>query len=720
MRRHIPISVMRSLPIWNASQYLKRFTESHPFQQIGDEDSVAAQMIPSYYPLLRTIIYRISNNIIGPENGADHYHDVGYDCYICDGFEEIYGLLDKVEELKARAAFQKLLSSDSVSIIATCEALALHFYRRRDYDMLKSIRQSHPEIRVNLYKLLAEDYTRYSYGMAQGFKIYMGRVLRDLEADGSPPTDESEAYALLFTCREVRGNLDLFFQLWSPEEIPVEWIDRSDVELQSLALCTDDPEELNLLLAFGFNSGARSLLLRAVMRGKLDRERESTKSRILTLAIDMLFFEALGDDLWDLEYLGTACFEQNTLREQVVSTLEVFLELGAEINRTELWRVYVWPILTGYVKWGEVLGAAGTEILRILLEAGADPEIELHNIPQGFLENLMSQSERARYGGEVWGFDLWFMMFMKKPIDVLFLLEHPSPFCTLLKSSKLNVDGFISKVTTRKDQGLEIYVLPEFLRALCLRDLDLINELWGGRFETTQQRFLSAFRNREIDTVKAILLRYISSYRLPVFVFILARASMHLESLSEYYNEGIGLLHWLLEQGADFKLFEAILSFVSRPESQNISRCAFMLQKTGIDFAVEAAKSKNSSFLRCLVERGFDINRSETLRAAVAEGDLQTSSHLLQQGADIITDAIEAAVIFGRIDVVALFLAVEPGCYDLMLGSARRWGAHNPKARYRFDNINGVPEYIIRFIENWKQQSERGSGGVQDRISECD
>ncbi|KAF3228586.1 hypothetical protein TWF191_002442 [Orbilia oligospora] len=118
-----------------------------------------------------------------------------------------------------------------------------------------------------------------------------------------------------------------------------------------------------------------------------------------------------------------------------------------------------------------------------------------------------------------------------------------------------------------------------------------------------------------------------------------------------------------------------------------------------------SAAMKGPSALKCLMRFGFDINESASaqselhgrtaLYGALTSGNMDTLVFVIQSGADIYApcgsyqSAIESAICKGRIDAVALILAVDPNCHYLALKAAE-------KTEY---------EYIAEYVRNWTPES---------------
>ncbi|KAK6498092.1 hypothetical protein TWF506_004334 [Arthrobotrys conoides] len=262
--RHIPLLVLRSLPIWQFSGLIEEFTLRPSKNAYNDGNlKVTAHGLIPHSPLLRLIIYRISNNLIS--TGLSRAGD-----------DELMKLLDRINDLGLREPFKRLLSSTSPSIVAVSEVIAPWLYFRQDLELLTFICEIHTKIRVRPFQVLLQF---WSYGgvLEPGIK-WVEMALRDIEKTNDYPKSEDELGLLLIACKRVRGDISLFQRLWNPEVFPefVEWPkfyptsfhDKGFprcTEDKNIPLWTEDENQLRSLLKMGFTKLRWALTLRAVL-----------------------------------------------------------------------------------------------------------------------------------------------------------------------------------------------------------------------------------------------------------------------------------------------------------------------------------------------------------------------------------------------------------------------------------------------------------------------
>ncbi|EGX45702.1 hypothetical protein AOL_s00140g18 [Orbilia oligospora ATCC 24927] len=601
----------KCLPIWKVSQFLEHFTNHELINIPQDKNKTAISGPPrsSHYPLLRALVYRVSNGIILPDS------------------DEINNLLEKINEFGARNALQKLLAEDSPSIMAACEFLVMEFYRRADYEMLKSVRKSHPEIELDLYDMLTSAFV-YSDLDCLKNQDYIMRILQDLKIDGSPPSDASEALVLLYMCRKVISRVDVFLDLWNAEDISAQEIDHAGAELGALEympLCTDCPVQMKLLLDSGFAAGQSIFLLQAIIQARLEAtlilfdyldlevnvDLPISQSECLAFgsiweAFDVSTFygiieKVVSEERWegvppipriyreDWLLVRLACL-QPEMEGYVIQVLQrKYPTMGPNLFTSAIDLIFltpdfsnIWNFLArsnpnGHSFWKQAVSALQTflkaatdisatklwqktiweilvrntddipaiEILETLLNAGADPQITL---APSLVDNLNSILNSPLLQTELGGGPLEVV----KPIDIAFLLQEPSAFCLLLNALTSNdIDQFIQKLTSLPEHELLI-AGPQFLDAAQNRNYNLVESLWNKRFETMDQAFISAFTKGEIEITKALVTRYTASSRHLRFVLALIKTIIGRKKISKIYEEGISLLNWMLQGGTNF------------------------------------------------------------------------------------------------------------------------------------------------------------------------
>ncbi|KAK6515987.1 hypothetical protein TWF281_004577 [Arthrobotrys megalospora] len=195
-----------------------------------------------------------------------------------------------------------------------------------------------------------------------------------------------------------------------------------------------------------------------------------------------------------------------------------------------------------------------------------------------------------------------------------------------------------------------------------------------------------------------------------------ARKLVYLDNTDQIYKEGLALLRSTLEQTIGLnithefgdvhypkgyvgslqsamdpdkiELFNILLDFLPGAGSGDPT-IYLKLQKERFNPVPGAAGRMGLDFLKSLLQRGFSINEPTQMKLpmglsyaitalseALQTGDMKILTYILQEGADIyapcgsISSAVGHAVLDGRIDAVALLLAVEPDCYEIALREA--------------------------------------------------
>ncbi|KAJ6262586.1 hypothetical protein Dda_3397 [Drechslerella dactyloides] len=237
--------------------------------------TITAYQSHPHFPLLRGLIYQISNDLIYVKR-------------------DILKLLHQVDRYNIREGLKKLLSNDSTTILAVCEVLIPWVYLRGDYEMLQSIRKSHPGIVIRLYDIILEFYERHLHDLwnvsdserdiVPSEEEFSRRAMGDLYKLGEAPASALEGFILLNICKLAKQGLFVFFELWNPNEFSPASLEggrrsfRRFLEAQhrfhvpsDSPLQTDDLGELQSLIDVGFTSRMSTLLLMAILRNEMGK-----------------------------------------------------------------------------------------------------------------------------------------------------------------------------------------------------------------------------------------------------------------------------------------------------------------------------------------------------------------------------------------------------------------------------------------------------------------
>ncbi|KAF3212771.1 hypothetical protein TWF679_005659 [Orbilia oligospora] len=256
-KRHIPISVLHALPIWQATKYLDEFVRRYVLRRVNANSAVAYSAHP-HLSLLRNIVYRISNHLyFDPFNLAGER-------------EGIHSLLGEVDKFRLRKLLLKLLLNHTPSIVATCEVLVPYFYLRKDDELFETVCTFH-QLKFQLYQLLDE--VTHDPVVKTGRRRSLQDILANISAENLQPRNAREATSLLQACK-IRGDLSVFFKLWNKDILPV-WHLEIEAKLRSLLshyvpLFTDHASHLQLLWESGFTYRVFSVLLRAILLNQTD------------------------------------------------------------------------------------------------------------------------------------------------------------------------------------------------------------------------------------------------------------------------------------------------------------------------------------------------------------------------------------------------------------------------------------------------------------------
>ncbi|KAK6334380.1 hypothetical protein TWF730_003595 [Orbilia blumenaviensis] len=269
--RRIPYSVVYNLPIGQFSRLLARISASFPDSGRQSHENLEVTAHPSrpHLPLIRLIIFRISNNLIRL-NISFEFRD-----------DEINDLLDRANELGLRGPLKGLLSINTPSIVVVCEVLQFWFYLRGDLELLKHIRKTHSLTKLDVYTALDRFWRRDTYTWPKvschknSYDSWIERLLVYIDKTNTPPKSEVEARILLAACKRARSDISLFLRLWNRKSFPPHSLEglisnyEPEKNYVKAPLITGDPSLLRFLLETGFKYPMWILLLRAILSNNL-------------------------------------------------------------------------------------------------------------------------------------------------------------------------------------------------------------------------------------------------------------------------------------------------------------------------------------------------------------------------------------------------------------------------------------------------------------------
>ncbi|KAF3281095.1 hypothetical protein TWF970_002269 [Orbilia oligospora] len=251
--RHIPLLILHNLPIWQfVSQLIEKPTlRSSKNAHDHNNLKVTAHGSIPHSPLLRLIIYKISNNLTND----------------LDWNGEIMKYLDGINEFGLREAFKRLLSNTSLSIAAASEIIAPWLYVRQDLELLEFILRIHNGIKLRPFRILG------MFGYRRRFLTlntnWIEMALKDIETTKDLPGSHEDLGLLLLACKRARGDISLFQRLWNRKAFPefITWpgFSMGDCLHESTPLLAEDESILRLLLSLGFTRFKWALALRAVL-----------------------------------------------------------------------------------------------------------------------------------------------------------------------------------------------------------------------------------------------------------------------------------------------------------------------------------------------------------------------------------------------------------------------------------------------------------------------
>ncbi|KAF3252196.1 hypothetical protein TWF192_004649 [Orbilia oligospora] len=375
--RHIPLPILYNLPIWQFVSLIEKPT-LQSFKSAHDDNKlkVTAQGSIPHSPLLRLIIYRISNNLTcDPDR---------------DG--EIMKYLDGINEFGLREAFKRLLSNTSLSIAAASEIIAPWLYVRQDLELLEFILRIHTGIKLRPFKIL--NMCLYPRRFLTPDAKWLEMALKDIEIKKDLPESHEDLGILLFACKRARGDVSLFQRLWNQKAFP-EFIKWSGFGLpgyylnESTPLSTNDESTLKLLLSLGFTGFKRALAFRAMLlenysimevflghEGLIPSDRSSLPGpgdscghrHVWEMLGIPMFYEIVA------QFVATEIVPYHTSSRSTLKTLsptDFKLALDYNINRVLVWAACINPEITEYIiqvmKWANA-ALTESEVVKLAIE----------------------------------------------------------------------------------------------------------------------------------------------------------------------------------------------------------------------------------------------------------------------------------------------------------------------------------------------------------------
>ncbi|KAK6527558.1 hypothetical protein TWF694_004541 [Orbilia ellipsospora] len=409
--------------------------------------------------------------------------------------------------------------------------------------------------------------------------------------------------------------------------------------------------------------------------------------------------------------------------------LERFLAFGAQPNDTEFWQFSVWKAWTYSKDNNLFLKNTKIELLDVLINAGA-------NIDRDLSDELAEYIGKAQLPNKTVSVTISFPI---KAIDVAFSLLDSLLFCYLLSKTS-NVDSLVQRI--RSYAHCENIVTTEFIRAVQQADINNIQKHWGQRIQDYRLQFASVLERGDVQSAKTMILEH--RYRSVMPSLVSAAFTIICKRLPEtaLYDSIVPIFQSLLAGGYNFSqiteelepkcedeyleslclamashkiyLMDLLITLCigSSPTDNLASRridSILLSPKVRVNMVSKAA-SINVEILKVLVQKGFSVTESyfssgtwgseivSPLGRALTEGNMNSLTYLLQEGVDIYapctyyTSAIAQSVFQGRLDALALFLAVDPGCYMIALEATE-----DRRASY---------QYIKEFLANWKPATQ--------------
>ncbi|KAK6507874.1 hypothetical protein TWF481_006295 [Arthrobotrys musiformis] len=264
--RHIPISIQYNLPIWQFSRSLENINLRYPSPGLYNSENLkitAHHSIP-HSPLLRLIIYKISNNL-----------DSSWDSNF--GHEML--ILERVNQFRLREPLKRLLSNDSLTIRAVCENILPWLYMRQDHELVQFICETHG-IKLNRYEALRKfrsDFLKWGASSLVGHELspaWIKMAFEEIESAKSLPRSLLDLETLLEVCRDFPGSMMVFQRIWDQKPFPdidiLTQIEEKYNWVGSTPLAMQDLDQLRVALGLGFTRFQSGLTIRAILNDNYD------------------------------------------------------------------------------------------------------------------------------------------------------------------------------------------------------------------------------------------------------------------------------------------------------------------------------------------------------------------------------------------------------------------------------------------------------------------
>ncbi|KAK6535625.1 hypothetical protein TWF694_002080 [Orbilia ellipsospora] len=463
----------------------------------------------------------------------------------------------------------------------------------------------------------------------------------------------------------------------------------------------------------------------------------NANEELFLYAIDLIMI--LPSKLWwhfafkDFDVDETEFFEQGR-----IIVLKKLLSFGVDLNRTALWQTRIWRHLLACNEDSSssdernIAIAALTPLIKLLIEEGATVNIRFSSASvtyfQGVLHSLMNYPEFAK---------AWVP---REPLEVVFLLSDPHIFGIMLEKHT-SIASFCQSILLAPHGVCEFH--KDLIQAIRDRDIFALYDMWHKRVCTPESLLATALQEDDLAAAKNLFHRYKADPIILNMCTMIISDIVDVDKDTKYYTSCFSILTSMLQQGVNFgtlpKFRENLIRGYNKLLVDTISHGDVDILKVLLDFVkgegsggypmylelqnmelspVPVAAAKNLGCLKHLIQRGFCINgyrryagldrpHYHTALSRVLEtGSMEILSYILQQGADIYSPccgesceligrsklgcrkhcAVEYAILDGRIDALALFLEVDPGCYGLALAVSK-------------DSNHG---YIQDYIRDWK------------------
>ncbi|KAF3168224.1 hypothetical protein TWF788_010954 [Orbilia oligospora] len=372
--RHIPLPILYNLPIWQFVSLIEKPT-LRSFKSAHDDNKLklTAQGSIPHSPLLRLIIYKLSNNLI----------------YYSDWDVEIMKYLDGINEFGLREPFKRLLSNTSLSIAAASEIIAPCLYVRQDLELLELILRTHTGIKLRPFKIF--DMFLYPGQIFASDANWIEMALKDIEITKDLPESHENLGSLLFACKHARGNISLFQRLWNRKAFPefIKWSGFAEYHFldESTPLLTNDESTLKLLLSLGFTGFKWALALRAMLLENYSITKVFLEHDGLVQS-DRSSLPGPGDScghnhVWEVfgipmfyeivaQFVTTEIVPYHTSSTlKTLSPADFKLALDYNTNRVLVWAACINPEITEYViqvmKWANT-ALTESEVVKLAIE----------------------------------------------------------------------------------------------------------------------------------------------------------------------------------------------------------------------------------------------------------------------------------------------------------------------------------------------------------------